>query len=216
MIPLRIVEKDHDDFDEPIVELWRDSDFIGYVFWDEDVAVVQFYSGDDGEPFDLDLTDTLRVLDIAAQIVMPHELGEDPELATLSQRIADATGTSDDWDDEDHRIVELSQEFDSLAAHRDLDGEGFFFRPEAQALIARCEGLGLAVIEMEGLDWDGDKLTPRPDLHVVIESTPGVEWGVLRAQANAAVAARLAVWPQRDSLVISFVVQLPDGSTRVL
>ena len=30
MIPLRINETDHEDFDEPIVELWRDNEFVGY------------------------------------------------------------------------------------------------------------------------------------------------------------------------------------------
>ncbi len=143
-------------------------------------------------------------------------MAEDPELATLSERIAAATGTTDEWDDEDHRIVELSQEFDSLAAYRDIDGEGFFFRTEAGALIARCEALGLAVVEMEALDFDGATLTPRPDLHIVIEAQAGAEWGLFRAQANATISARLEVWPRRDSLVLSFVVQLPDGSTRVL
>ena len=216
MIPLRIVEKDHEDFDEPVVELWRENEFVGYVFWDDDMAVVQFYSDKDGEPFDLDLTDTLRVLDIAAQIVIPDLVEGDQELATLSQRIAEATDTTDEWDDEDHRIVELSQEFDSVAAYRDIDGEGFFYRADAKALIARCEGLGLAIVEMEGLDFDGADLTARPDLHIVIEGEPGAEWGVFRAQANATASARLDVWPTRDSLVVSFVVQLPDGSTRVL
>lgn len=216
MIPIRIVEKDHEDFDEPVVELWRDNDFIGYVFWDEDLAVVQFYTDRDGDPFDLDLNDVQRVLDMATQIVVPEPFGEDPELATLSQRIAAATEPEADWDDEDHRIVELSREFDGRAAHRDMDGEGFFHREDADALIARCEGLGLAIVEMEGLDWDGRSLTPRPDLHVVIESQPGADWQAFRPQANATATSRLALWPSRRSLVVSFVVQLPDGSTRVL
>ena len=216
MLPVRIIEKDHDDFDEPIVELWRENDFVGYVFWDEDVAVVQFYQDRDGDPFDLDLNEVQRVLDIAGQIVTPELFGEDPELATLSQRIADATGTAGEWEDEDHRIVELSKEFDALAAHRDLDGEGFFSRSVAEALIARCEGLGVAIIEMEGQDFDGITLTPRPNLHLVIDAQLGSSFDDVRPQANAAVAARLAVWPSRSTLVVSFVVQLPDGSTRVL
>ena len=29
MLPLRIVETDREGFDEPIVELWRDDDFVG-------------------------------------------------------------------------------------------------------------------------------------------------------------------------------------------
>lgn len=69
---------------------------------------------------------------------------------------------------------------------------------------------------MEALDWDGAALVPRPDLHLVVQAEPGATWEAFRPQANATVTARLRDWPQRDSLVLSFVVQLPDGDTRVL
>ncbi|MFQ5555565.1 MAG: hypothetical protein ACE5GC_09400 [Acidimicrobiia bacterium] len=216
MIPLRINEKDHPDFDEPIVELWRENEFVGYVFWDEDVPVVQVFPDGDGDPFDLDVHDLARILDVAQQIVTPDVFAEDPELSTLSRRIAESGEVEGGWSDEDYRIVELSQEFDDRAVHRDADGEGFFARAEAEALIAKCEHLGVAVVEMEALDWDGRSLTPRPDLHLMVRAEPGAEWPAFRPQANATVAARLDDWPRRDSLVVSFVVQLPDGETRVL
>jgi hypothetical protein len=215
MIPLRIVEKDHEDFDAPIVEIWREQEFIGYVFWDEDLAVVQVYPDADGEPFDLELGDLLRVLDIAARIVGPEPDEEDPELATLSGRIAEVAA-DDVWGDEDHRVVELLREWDERAVVRDDDGEGFFARDDAEALIARCEGLDLAVVEVEGLDWNGRRLKALPDLHLVVERQPGTEWEIFRPQANATVATRCAAWPTRKGMVVSFVIQLPDGSTRVL
>ncbi len=217
MIPLRIVEKDHPDFAEPIIEIWREDEFVGYVFWDEDVPVVQVYPDGRGEPYDLDVGDLVRVLDMAQQIVTPDLLRDEPELATLSDRLSREAGTATEtWEDEDHRIVELSGEFDAKAVHRDADGEGFFTREDAEALIARCEQLGLAVVEMEGLDWDGAKLVPRPDLHLVVHAEPDATWEVFRPQANATVAARLRDWPRRQTLVLSFVIQLPDGDTRIL
>ncbi len=39
MIPMRLVETDREGFDEPVVELWRDDEFVGMVFWDGDTAV---------------------------------------------------------------------------------------------------------------------------------------------------------------------------------
>lgn len=215
MIPLRINETDHEDFDEPIVELWRDNEFVGYVFWDDDVPVVQIYLDADGDPFDLDLSDLVRVLDLAQRIVTPDDFTDDEELATLSTRLADANAELG-WEDEDYRVVELTTEFDARATHRDEDGEGFFNRADAEALITKCEHIGLAIVEMEALDWDGSSLTPRPDLHLVVQSQPDITWEVFRPQANAMMAARLQDWPMRESLVMSFVVQLPDGETRIL
>ena len=218
MLPLRLVEKEHADFDEPIVELWRDNDFVGYVFWDDDVAVVKVYADRDGDPFDLGLADLVRALDMASQIVTPDLFGSDPELATLSSRLSDSVDGNGDgtWSDEDYRIVELTKEFDRLAIHRDMDGEGFFVRDQAEALIARCEGLDVAVVELEGLDWNGSKLTARPNMHLVVEAQTGAEWAAFRPQANATVAGTLEAWPSRDTLVYSFVVQVPTGDTRVL
>ena len=48
MYPLRIVETDRDGFDQTVVELWREDEFVGMVFWDGSVPVVQIYpAGDD-------------------------------------------------------------------------------------------------------------------------------------------------------------------------
>ena len=216
MLPLRVVEKDIEDFDEPVVELWREHDFVGHVFWDEDIAVVRFYPDREGDPFDLGLDDVQRVLDIANQIVMPGLLGEDVDSAVLPQHFADAPDTPVGSKDENRCIVELRREFEGLATYRNLDSEGFFPCDIAKALISRCGDLGLAVIEMEGLDWDGTTLTPRPDLHLRIDVRPGSSFDDVRSQANTAVATHLGMWSSRTMLVVSFVVQLPDGSTRVL
>ena len=217
MLPLRLQERDHPDFDGPIVEIWRENEFVGYVFWDEDVAVVQVYTDDAGEPFDLDANELVRVIDIAQRIVTPDSLQGDAELESLPERLRERGAEPEEaWEDEDYRILQLADEFDDLAVHRDQDGEGFFGREDAEALIARCEQLGLAVVELEGLEWNGRALIPREDLHLRIDAEPEASWEAFRPQANATAAARLEAWPTSGTLVVSFVVQLPDGETRVL
>jgi hypothetical protein len=214
MIPLRINEREHEDFDQPLVELWRDDDFVGYVFWDEDTPVVQIFLDEDGDPYDLDLQDLIRVLDTAERIVSPEAFGED-ELEELRARVAAAGGEEDDgWGDEDPRIVSLFEEFDGRAAHRNEDGEGFFRRVDAEAFITRCNELDLAVIEMEGFDLDGPQLVQRPNLVLTVQTLSSI-WESFRPQANFTALDTLGDWPKRESLVVAFVVQLQSGETRV-
>ena len=68
MIPLRIVETEREDFDGPIVELWRDDDFVGMVFWDGEAAVVQIYPDEDGDVHDLEIRELLQTLDTAERM----------------------------------------------------------------------------------------------------------------------------------------------------
>ncbi len=211
MIPMRIVESEREGFDEPVVELWRDDEFIGMVFWDGDVAVAQVYQDGDGDVFDLDLGELVQVLEMAERIVTPEEFLEDLGLAVSDQGEADEA----DWSDEHPATIELVNEFDPQAVHRTPDGEGFFPRAVAESFIRRCEELDLAVAEMEGFDLEGNILKPRPNLTMTIQ-VPGVtDWATFRAAANAMAADTLSGWPPRSSLVIAFVVQQPDGESIV-
>jgi hypothetical protein len=105
VIPLRLVETDREDFDEPVVELWRDDEFVGFVFWD-DGPIVQIFKDRDEDVFDLDVHDLLRILDVAERIVTPG----DDALARLKDTIKNritvpgsngADDDDDDWDDDD-------------------------------------------------------------------------------------------------------------------
>lgn len=212
MIPLRLTERDHEDFDQPIVELWRDDEFVGYVFYDDDVPVVQIFLDAEGDPFDLDLQDLIRVLDTAERIVAPEAFTE-TELDELRARVA-AAESGDGWEDEDPKVVLLFEEFDDLAAFRNEDGEGFFRRPQAEAFVTRCNELDLAVIEMEGFDLEGEEPVSRPNLVLNVQTYSSI-WESFRPQANTTALETLAGWPRRDSLVAAFVIQLPNGETRV-
>ena len=44
------------------IELWREDEFVGMVFWDDDVPVVQIYAEDDGDVKDLDLRELWHAL----------------------------------------------------------------------------------------------------------------------------------------------------------
>lgn len=214
MIPLRINERDHEDFDQPIVELWRDDDFVGYVFYDEDIPVVQIFPDKEGDPHDLDLQDLIRVLDTAERIVSPEAFTEG-ELDDLRSRVAAAEGgEGDGWGDEDPKVISLFEEFDERAAFRNEEGEGFFGRVDAEAFLTRCNELDLAVIEMEGFDLEGTELVQRPNLVLNVQTTSSI-WDSFRPQANFTALDTLGGWPKRETLVVAFVIQLANGDTRV-
>jgi hypothetical protein len=211
MLPLRIVESDREDFEQPVVELWRDDEFIGMVFWDEDTPIVQIYPDDDGDVKDLDARELMRILDVAERIVSP--VADPDEFASVRTDLAAEDG--DPWADEDPAIASLFGEFDGKAAHRTEDGEGFFRSEDARSFIERCDELDLAVVEMEAFDIEGASLIPRPNLSLTIRVQGPTEWGVFRPTANARALDTLTDWPHRRSLGISFVIQLPDGETIV-
>ena len=73
MIPIRIVETEREDFDEPVVELWMANEFVGMVFWDGTSTIVQIYPAADGDVHDLEMRDLFRALEMAERIV-GHEL----------------------------------------------------------------------------------------------------------------------------------------------
>lgn len=211
MIPLRLNETEHPDFEEPVVELWREDEFVGYVFWDEDSPIVQFYADAEGDPFDLDLRDLQRILDMADQIVSP-DLFSDSELEELRGRIQAA---GDGQPDEDV-VTLLTDEFDDQAVYRNEDGEGFYPKETAAAMITRCDELDIAVVEMEGFDYENRNLIARPNLNLMVRGAPGDLWDVFRPEANLRAATSLGDWPGRATLVVAFVVQLANGESIVL
>ncbi len=210
MIPIRIVETDRDDFDQPVVELWRDDEFIGMVFWDEDTTFVQIYPDDDGDVKDIDLGDLMRSLELAERIVSP--LADDDEFLEIRSAFgsSSAEDDGDEWETEHPATVALVEEFDPQAVHRTGDGEGFFPREAAIALVDRCDQLDLAVMEMEGFDLKGDSLVPL-DLSFAVSLDDDIDWDVFRATANGRSRDTLADWPDQPSLVVAFVIRQPDG-----
>ncbi|RLE11682.1 MAG: hypothetical protein DRJ28_10300 [Actinobacteria bacterium] len=205
-----MAETERDDFDGTIVEFWREDEFIGMVFWDGEVPVLQIYPDGDGDVQDLDVRELQRLLDTAVQIIDPHAFDED--MNELREAVAAA---ADEPDDLHPATAILLAEFDEKAAYRTDDGEGFFRRGDAEAFIEKCEELDLGVVEMEGFDLEGVNLIPRPTLNLVVTPQKMMSWSEFRTYANATAADTLRFWPSRSSLVIAFVIQQPDTETIV-
>jgi hypothetical protein len=214
MIPIRIVETDREGFDTPVVELWRDDEFVGMVFWDGETSIVQIYPEDDGDVKDLEVEDLFRALEFANQIITPEEF-KSSEFAELRSAVgADAAGGDDGYEYSNPGVETLLNRFDDQAAYRNDDGEGYFTRDVAMEFVAICNQLDIAVVEMEGFDLNYDEVTARPNLTFIARSLED-DWASFRPNANGSAAARLADWPERDSLVVAFVLQLEDGETIV-
>lgn len=210
MLPIRMVETEREDFDGTIVEMWREDDFIGMVFWDGEAPIVQIYPDGDGDAQDLDVREIQQLLDTALQIIDPHAFEED--FSSLREAVAEA---ADEFDEVHPATAALLAEFDERAIYRTGDGEGFFKRGDAEAFIEKCQELDLGVVEMEGFDLDGEKLIPRPKLDLVVTPQKMMSWSEFRTYANATAADTLRIWPSRGSLVIAFVIQQPDSETIV-
>ena len=217
MFPLRIVETEREDFDEPVVEIWMENEFVGMVFWDGSATVVQIYPAGDDDVHDLDVRDLFRVLEMAEKIVDPLAFDEVDGFIQLGAGRAQAKreDVEDDWSDEDPATVELLSEFDPLAAFRSEDGEGFFPRDVAERFIRRCDELRLAVVEMEGFDLIDGELKARPGLELVVGPQPVMSPAEFTLHANATALDYLEGWPRRETLVVAFVVQQQDGETIV-
>ena len=211
MLPIQLAETERDDFDGPIVELWRGDDFIGMIFWDGNAPIVQIYPNSDGDVHDLDVNELQRLLDTAVRIIDPDALGE--EFDELREAVAAANET--DWGDEHPATTELLAEFDSQAVYRTEDGEGFFPKAVAGTFITKCEEIDLAVVEMEGFDLEGGTLIPRPKLDLQVSPQSVMSWSEFRTFANASAQDALRSWPNRETLVIAFVFQQPDMETIV-
>jgi hypothetical protein len=211
MLPIQLAETERDDFDGPIVELWRGDEFIGMIFWDGNAPIVQIYPDSEGGVHDLDVNELQRLLDTALQIVDPDAFGE--EFDELRDAVAAANETG--WGDEHPATMELLAEFDSQAVYRTEDGEGFFPKAVAGAFINKCEEIDLAVVEMEGFDLEGGTLIPRPKLDLRVSPQSVMSWSEFRTFANASAQDTLRSWPDRETLVIAFVFQQPDMETIV-
>ena len=209
MLPLRIVETERDGFEQTVVELWREDEFVGMVFWDGGATVVQIYPTD-GDVHDLEMNDLQRVLDTAQRIVDPFAFEKADGVVQLGAK-------DDDWDAEDPATTALVNEFDPQAVHRSEDGEGFLPVAAADTFIDRCQELGLAVVEMEGFDLVSGQLKARPGLTLMVRPEEGTSsFRDFAAYANDLAKTNLGNWPHRDSMVIAFVIQQSDGETIVV
>ncbi len=215
MIPLRIVETDREGFEEPVVELWREDEFVGMVFWDGETTIVQIHPAADGDVHDLDADDLVRVLEMAEAIVDPEAFAAEG-LVDLRAALAAEGDEEDGWEAEDPATLELVTEFDPQAEYRSEEGEGFFPPPVAAEFIRRCEELDLAVVEMEGFDIGTEEPVPRAGSALATGDEPVMTWDDFRSFANVRATDTLHDWMEDPPALVAFVVRLPDGATFVV
>lgn len=206
MIPIRLIETEREDFEGPVIELWRDREFVGFVFFDGESTILQVYPDGEGDVHDLDVNELQTLLDTAVRMVDPDAF--DDEMDELREA---AAAIAPSWGNEHPATVALLAEFDPLAVHRSEDGEGFFRRSIAGRFITKAEELDLAVTEMDGFDLVDDTLTPIPELVFEVPEQPMMTWSEFRAFANTSAHNALTTWPSRDSIVVAFVFKQPDN-----
>ena len=205
MLPIRLIETEREDFDGPIVEFWRDDTFIGMAFWDGEAPIVQIYPDGDGDVHDLDVRELQMLLDTTTRIIDPDAFDEEMEELRAASVAAVVMGG------EHPATVQLLAEFDAQAVYRTDDGEGFFPRTVVEPFVNKCEELDLAVTEFEALAFDGQGVTPRPDLVLEVPDQEMMTWSQFRTFANSTVLNALTTWPDTDDLVFAFVFRQPDG-----
>ena len=119
---------------------------------------------------------------------------------------------AESWGADEHpATVQLLAEFDERAVFRSDDGEGFFNRNTASQFISKCEDLDLAVVEMDGLRYDGNEVASVEGLELEVPDQPMMTWSEFRAFANANAHGSLDNWPTDEDLVVAFVFRQPDG-----
>lgn len=197
MSPLQIRDTVRDDWDGPVVEILDEDTVVALVYWDEEVVVDVYPSaGEDSQTFDV--PDLVRVLELAARVVVPDDV------------------PFDEPSDIDPLDI-LSSEFDATAAVRGAEDEGFYPLRAAVRLVGRCEQLDLAVVSMEGfarregLQRVPGQMTDLGDAH------RGEPWETFRAGCNVQAHATLERWAAAgvDTLV-AFEVQDSAGEIYVL
>ena len=205
MLPIRLIETEREDFDGPVVELWREDDFVGFVFWDGEATILQVYPDGEGDVHDLDVRELQMLLDTATRIVDPDAFEQEMD------ELRSAAVAAQEWGDEHPATVELLAAFDGRAVHRTEDGEGFFERSVATEFIDRCEELDLAVAEMDGLVLDGTTVTSIDGASLEVPDQPMMTWSEFRSFANRTAHQTLSGWSSPPGFVVAFVFRQPDG-----
>jgi len=204
MTDLHAREVEGDDGDGPLVELVEEDRVVGVVYFDEDATYVEFNPDEDGSAWAFDVEDLQRVLDTARAIVDP-----DGTFVLEGPLPVEREG---------HPVDTLAERFDTAAAMRGEEDEGFYPPEVVAQIITACNELDLAVIVLEGMTREEDEVVPIPGLTAELaEAQAGEAWPVFRAGCNVSAEALLERWgPRDDRFVIAVEVADRDGETYVL
>lgn len=193
-------EAENPDWDGPIVELVEEGRVVGFAYEDEGVLLAEFFADEDSEPWVFEVADLQRALDNASAML---GLDESPPPATA------ATDT--------HPVDTLAAEFDSMAAWRGDEDEGFYPALAVATMIRRSEALGLAVVSLEAFTLHSAWVDPIAGQSVDIgKAHEGEPWPMYQAGCNVQAMALLEKWAPAEKTVFSVEVGDPDGDRFVL
>jgi len=204
MTDLRASETQPNDSEEPVVELIEEGNVVGVVYFDDGATFAEFYADEDGQPWAFDVADLQRVLDTARAMVDP----EDPFILE-----GQAPG-----DGGDNPVDVLAARFDAAASYRGEEDEGFYQPAVVTSIIEACNEFDLAVVSLEGLKLENERMTPVPGNSADLGAAhDGEAWPVFRAGCNVHAEALLQRWGTRDPrFVIAVEVADRDGERYVL
>lgn len=204
-------------WDDPVVELWDDDEFVGQVYFDGVDVMTQIYPTPDGEPRVFEVAELLRVVELAAKVIEPDDASD---FADLRSALGVEPGDGDDGKavgDDLGPVGVLADAFDDAAAHRGEEDEGFYPRTAAAAMVGRCNDLDLAVVNLEGFDLEDGYVEPAKGYAVDIgKAHRGEPWPTFRAGCNVQAEAVLEGWPVRPTFVIAVEIQDRDGEIFVM
>ncbi len=192
-------ESSRPEWDGPVVDLVEDDAVVGCVYLDDGELLVEFYPDEEGNPWIYDVADLQRVLDVAAAM-----LGSD----------LDETAT--DRPDVDP-VDQLTSEFDSTAARRGPEDEGFYPLATARRIVAACEALNLAVSSLEGFEARaGDVMRLTGYAANLAAAHRGEPWALFRAGCNTQAAAVLEKWSRGGEVLVAIEIEDGHGDEYVL
>ena len=195
---LQLREVTRPDWDGVVVEIREEGEPLGQVFADGPDLLVEWFSPAEGAPV-LEVSEVIRVLEVAAAILapeppgaLPEPVGEDP-------------------------IEILSDEFDAKATLRGAEDEGFFPTRVAAAILARCSDLGMAVVRLEGVRKSAGTTVAVPGcLAEIGEAHRGEQWPTFVAGCNVQADALLGRWARNAGLLLAIEVEDAGGEVFIL
>ncbi len=208
MSDLHAREASSDEWDSPVVELVEEGRVVGAAYLDGTTLFAEFVPAAEGDAWAFEVADLQVALDTASAMLSPEG---------TALLLEEGTNGDADEENEQHPVDRLAKEFDSLAAHRGDEDEGFYPLGVATRILGQCESLGMAVVSVEGFRLQGGWANAISGMSVDTGNAhAGEPWAVFMAGCNVHAMAVLERWAREPGLVIAVEVGDSDGNRYVL
>jgi hypothetical protein len=209
MSDLHAREREDVEWGRPVADLIEDGEVVGLAYEDEGQLLVEFYPDAEGELRLYDVADLQRVLDVATAMLGGEPAAPEPQ--------EEGDGKASGPAPKEYPVDLLAAQFDRRASRRGPEDEGFYPHDAADAIVARCGDLGLAVVSMEGFNLHADRSDRVAGCAADLGSAyRGEPWPAFLAGCNLQAMTLLERWPRRPNFAVAFEVQDGDGEVFVL